>query len=97
MEHTIVRGTANCLVDGVTVKKSVNPVNGRDITYYFLDNTILLQVEFDIETLEYEPIVKAHLLTIEEKRILNRLLERLGLQVSLKVIKSNSGFIITND
>lgn len=94
---TITRGTANALIDGVTVKKSINTANGRDVTYYFLDDTLLLQVEMNFDTMEYEPIVKAHMLTMEERKILERLLERLGLQVSLKIVKSNSGFLIVND
>ena len=97
MKKNVVRGTANALIDGVTAKKSINTQNGRDIMYYFLDDVLLLQVEMNFETMEYEPIVKAHMLTNEERKILERLLDRLGLRVELKLQKSNSGFLIINE
>jgi len=72
---SVVQGTNKSLIDGVSVKHI------GDNTYYFLDDTLLAQVSFDLHTLERKLIVKANILTFEEKDILDRLLVRLGLQV----------------
>ena len=71
---SIVQGTSKSLVDGVSVKHIHND------TYYFLDDILLAQVSFDLMTMKRELIVKANILTLEERDILDRLLVRLNLQ-----------------
>jgi len=76
MAITVTRGKANCLVDGVTVKHLGN------MTFYYLDDLMLLQVEVkdDGFNITKEVVIKSQFLSKEEKDILDRLLDRLDLR-----------------
>jgi hypothetical protein len=71
----IVRGSKKSLIDGVTRQ------NISDDSFYYLDNLLLLQTSFDLETMRHSIIVKQDFLTFEEKEILDRLLVRLNLKI----------------
>lgn len=92
MAISITKGTANSLIDGITVKHL------NDDILYFIDDMLLLQVRpIQVgEELEKEVIVKAEFLTKEEKQILDRLLTRLGLEKHIKqdIIYDTSGWIV---
>lgn len=92
MAITITKGTANSLIDGISVKHL-----NEDILY-FIDDMLLLQVRpIQVgEELEREVIVKAEFLTKEEKEILDRLLTRLGLERHIKqdIILNYNGWMI---
>lgn len=50
-----------------------------DSTFYYLDSVLLLQVEMDLNTMQYNIIYVCSVLTKEEKEIFNRLVDRLKL------------------
>jgi len=73
------------LIDGVTVKHITTPEN-KDLSFYYLDNTLILETETDLVTFTKKVIVKQEFLSIEEKQILNRLLERLNLKPNKEIL-----------
>jgi hypothetical protein len=71
---SIVNGTSKSLIDGVTRR------NIDDDSFYYLDDLLLLQTHFDLDTLKYEVIIKQNYLTNKEREVLDRLLIRLNLK-----------------
>lgn len=74
----VVQGNATSLVDGV-IRKNID-----NMSFYYLDDLLLLQTKFDLNDLKHEVIVKAQFLTNQEKDVLDRLLIRLNLKLPEK-------------
>lgn len=80
-------------VDGIKVKY-LSASNGNDIAMYFLDDLLLLQVEVDLTTFEREVIIKQEVLTREEKDILDRLLQKLGLKPKQEILFNGHSWLV---